>query len=423
MTSLVAPDNTWTLIAIIATGVALSVYLEENYRWASKISGPVIALLLAMLLTNLPVDSVLRLAGVSSEITRILPVEAPAYDMVTGYLVPVAVVLLLLQANLRKILSTSRTMFVAFHLAAIGTLVGNVLAAVIFRGLVPNLPEASGLMAASYIGGGVNFIAVQRTYDVDPNVVNPLLVADNFVMAGFFFVLLFIVENKLFRRFYPHPHALAAERSGQPTGDSLRTAKELDLLDLAGALAVAFCIAAAAAQIARLAKAWTETILSAESGREELVSAVIGSLVGSQFVWITLMSVTVATLAPKTMERLKNADVLGMYLLYAFLFVIGLPADLVKVLTEAPKMFGFCAVIAVANLAVALLAGKFLRLNLEELLLAVNATLGGPPTAAAMAAAKGWDKLVLPALLIGIWGYVIGTFVGIVVVELFRRML
>src|SRR5205085_8861127 len=172
MNSLVAPDNTWVLVAVIASGVAISVFLEERYRWAAKLSGPVIALLLAMLLTNLPIDRMLQLAGSTRNIARILPVEAPAYDMVTGYLVPIAVVLLLLQANLRKILSTSRSMFLAFHVATVGTLLGTVLAAAIF-GQFPNsmpaVPEASGMMAASYIGGGVNFIAVQRTYDVSSN--------------------------------------------------------------------------------------------------------------------------------------------------------------------------------------------------------------------------------------------------------------
>ena len=51
--------------------------------------------------------------------------------------------------------------------------------------------------------------------------------------------------------------------------------------------------------------------------------------------------------------------------------------------------------------------------RLEELVIAINANLGGPPSAAAMAISAGWPRLVL----IGIWGYVIGTPVGILIVE------
>ena len=66
---------------------------------------------------------------------------------------------------------------------------------------------------------------------------------------------------------------------------------------------------------------------------------------------------------------------------------------------------------------------SLLKQNLEELLLSVNATLGGAPSAAAMAISRGWANLVLPGLLAGIWGYVIGTFVGIIVTEALKRIL
>jgi uncharacterized membrane protein len=106
-----------------------------------------------------------------------------------------------------------------------------------------------------------------------------------------------------------------------------------------------------------------------------------------------------------------------MYLLYLFFFVIGLKADLVAVVRNVPVLFAFCLVMAVTNLVFTLAVGKLLRLNLEELVLSVNATLGGAPSAAAMAISRGWSNLILPGLLAGIWGYVIGTFVAIVVAE------
>src|SRR5690606_29894257 len=108
-------------------------------------------------------------------------------------------------------------------------------------------------------------------------------------------------------------------------------------------------------------------------------------------------------------------------LLYLFLFVIGLPADLKAVLVQAPLFFVFCAIIALVNLGFTLAVGKLLRLPLEELLISVNAALGGAPSAAAMAISCGWSRLVLPALLLGIWGYVIGTPSGIMIIEFLRR--
>ena len=51
----------------------------------------------------------------------------------------------------------------------------------------------------------------------------------------------------------------------------------------------------------------------------------------------------------------------------------------------------------------------------------VNANLGGAPSAAAMAVSAGWPKLVTPGILVGVWGYVIGTPVGIMVIEILNR--
>ena len=56
--------------------------------------------------------------------------------------------------------------------------------------------------------------------------------------------------------------------------------------------------------------------------------------------------------------------------------------------------------------------GKLLKFNLEDIILASNANIGGPTTAAAMAISKGWINLVGPIMLIGTLGYIIGTYAG-----------
>jgi uncharacterized membrane protein len=50
--------------------------------------------------------------------------------------------------------------------------------------------------------------------------------------------------------------------------------------------------------------------------------------------------------------------------------------------------------------------GKLFRFSLEEIILASNANIGGPSTAAAMAIAKGWRELIVPILLVGTLGYI-----------------
>jgi uncharacterized membrane protein len=329
---------------------------------------------------------------------------------VDNYLVPVAIPLLLFRANVARILREAGPMLLAFHISVIGTVLGAFLAAFIFRGDFQHVPEVAGIMTGSYTGGAVNFVAIKDSYDISENLTNPLLVADNFIMAGMFAALLIMAGSKFFRRHYPHPHSLRGDKEDVVALAARHwRAREISLLDIAKALAVAFAVAGIATLIADALKAGIE-------------SRILQSVLTNRYVWITFLTVGATTIFHRQMERIQGAEDIGMYLLYLFFFVIGLRADLVEVVKNVPVLFAFCLVMALMNLVFTLVVGKLLRVNLEELLVSVNATLGGPPSAAAMAISRGWSNLVLPALLAGIWGYVIGTFLGIVVAEGLRKI-
>ncbi len=136
---------------------------------------------------------------------------------------------------------------------------------------------------------------------------------------------------------------------------------------------------------------------------------------GSQYVWITTLSIIISAVFEKEVENLSGYTELGTYLIYLFFFAIGVPASIPLILQNAPLLFIFTITIALVNMLFCFVFGKLLKFNLEDIVLASNANIGGPTTAAAMAISKGWSKLVDPIMLIGTLGYVIGTYFGIVV--------
>lgn len=403
MTTLIPATDHATLWALIALGTALAIWLEQNFRWAAKLSAPVLALLIAMLLSN----------------TRVVPAESPAYDFVGDWLVPLAIPLLLFRANLREIVHSGGRMVLVFHLSSVGTLLGTGLAVWALRGRLgsPDTEHAAGMMAASYIGGSVNFMALKTSYAVREAVSNPLIVADNFVMAGIFVLLLGIAASRWFRARYPHPHSADADAAGAGNLAAQHwQRKGISLLDVAWSLGFAFVVVAVAKWLgAQL------PLLFPRTGTPGLGMGMLQTLLTNKFVLLTTVTLVLATLFARPLKKVNGPEEFGGYMLALFLFTMGLPADLVGVLRDAPLYFVFCGIIAVANLGFTLAVGKLLKLNLEELLLAVNANLGGAPSAAAMSISAGWPRLVLPGILAGIWGYVIGTPLGVMVVEFFLR--
>lgn len=403
MHTLISPDDAATLWAVITLGTATAIWLEQSYRWAARLSGPVLALLIALVLSN----------------TRVVPAASPAYDFVTDWLVPLAIPLLLFRANLREMIRTGGRLFLVFHVSSVGTLIGTVGAVRLLRGAIPSpdLEHAAGMMAASYIGGGVNFMAVKASYAVREDVTNPLIVADNFVMAGMFVALLAIGASRWFHARYPHPHSPDADATAAVNLAAQHWQRRgIALLDVARAFAFAFVVLAIAGLAGRLSQ-WGFGDGSGRGAGWQVLQV----LCTNRFVLTTVVTLVLATVFSRPLAKVNGPEEFGAYLLALFLFTLGLPADLVSVLTRAPLFFVFCGIIAVVNLAFTLAAGKLLRLNLEELLLVVNANLGGAPSAAAMAIGAGWTRLVLPGLLVGIWGYVIGTPIGVMMIELLRR--
>ena len=79
--TLISADNHWALLAVLFAATAIAIWLEQKYKWASKISGAIITLAIALILVNL----------------RVIPASAPVVDdIVWGYAVPMAIPLLLL---------------------------------------------------------------------------------------------------------------------------------------------------------------------------------------------------------------------------------------------------------------------------------------------------------------------------------------
>lgn len=384
----------WTFVLVAATS---AIFIEQRYKWASKVPGAVIALLIAIAASNL----------------KIIPTDAPTYDIVWGYIVPLAIPLLLFKTNIQSLIKESWKLLLLFLISSMATMIGTVIAFLALRRYIPELDKISGMISASYSGGGVNYAAMSAKLEPSESINAATIVADNMMMAFYFLILIGLAGIPIIRRIWGSPHTDEIEKD--PEMQSSRTLSEaywkpnlISLKDIAICLASSMLIVLISFKLSALLKALLGT-------SDNIIGDLIISLITDKYLLLTTITFIVASIFRNSFEKLNGSQELGTYCIYLFFVVIGIPASIGLIVTKAPLLFVFVFIIAMVNLAITMGVGKLFKFSVEEVVLACNANIGGPTTAAALAISKGWTKLVGPILVIGTVGYVIGNYVGTII--------
>ena len=394
--TIIKADDYVTLWGIIVVWASASIILEQRYSWAAKISGAIVALIGAIILSN----------------TGVIPTESPVYDAVWTFIIPLAIPLLLFHVNFKKIWQESGRLLILFLISSIGTVAGVIISFFLLKDHIPVLDKIGAMLSASYVGGGVNFAAMAAKFEAPGEMVSSAVVADNLMMAIYFIVLMMIPAMSFFRRRFKAPHVEKVEsgrmkEEGKTLAESFWERKDISLKDIALSVGTAFLLVMVSFKIAE----FLDGLIP--SGEEtSFFLNLLNGLFGDQYLMLTTLTFLALALFPKYFESINGSQEIGTFLIYLFFVVIGIPASIPLIVQNAPLLLVFVLFIVVVNLAVSLTAGKLLKYDLEEILLASNANVGGPTTAAAMAIAKGWKDLIGPILVVGTLGYIIGNYIG-----------
>ena len=385
MESFIAPDDHWVIWTSLVGIAALSLYLEQKYKVFQKITGAVIAMVAGMLLSN----------------TGFLPTESASYDVIWDYVIPLVIPLLLIKMDIRRIIKETGRMFGAFHISALGTVLGSIVAIIFLHAKVPYLELITPAMTGSYIGGSLNFVALVSIFDPPRDLINATIVADNGLMAVYFIFLIALPGFAIMRKIFPVSERTKAyyEEGSDYSAESYWRPKPIGLLDIAISIAIAFILA-------------TLSVKISEFFGKPSFHMIIQSLLGQKYLVLTTLSILFPLIFPKTSRKISGSEELGTFLIFIFFAMIGIPASIKTVVMEAPTMLLFCAIILAVNFLATFILGKLFKYDIEELVLAAVVTSGGPMNGVAIAISKGWHALIVPSLLIGVWGYIIGNYTG-----------
>jgi uncharacterized membrane protein len=392
----------FAVLVVLAAVVYVSIQLDRNVKVFRALGSVLVAILLAMALSN---------AG-------LLPDRSPTYDFLSGTGVSVAIVLILLTVDLRSVFSAGPQMLVAFLIGAVGTALGASSAALVLSGNIgPETYKLAGQYTGTYTGGGVNFAALGDYFETSSDMFSAAVAAD-VVITAIWLIACLSIPILLSRgdgdggRVESDPEELAPAVAGEVPDSA--AALESDLEDAGVAVGVSGISADLKESLYSTVKAVS---LSETAALVTLAVGLVwfaGVLAAAWPVPEVLLLTTLVLLVAQVpaVKELSGSAMWGNYLLHLFLAANGAQSVIANIFAIGPAVFYFAAATVAVHGIVIFGIGRLAGIDAPTLAVASQANIGGPASAMALAGARGYSRLLLPGIAVGLLGYAIGNYSG-----------
>jgi len=380
--SLITPENHLVLFAVIVGAAALGIW-SEHKKWLGQVSGILVTMILM---------SILSMSGVVPVASN-PKLKVDVYELIFSYFIPLSIPLMLMGSNITRIVREGGKLLVAFLIGALGVILGSILAFYLID-LGADSGNTAGVIAATLIGGSMNFIATGEILNFSTHpLFSATIAVDNFAANAYILLMFAVPSMKFLARFFVKPKAEnleAAEKN--PNDETYPITMER--------IAISVLIAA--------------VVAGAGSLLSDLIQKVYATRMSMSILMITLLAVLLANLFPKSLKKLEDtAFAIGLWMMYVFLAAIGASTNLADMLHVGPAVLGFYLIIMFIHFIFLVSLSKLFKFDVYEVIISSAANIMGPSVAAPMAASLGQKKLITPGILVGILGYVIGTFIGV----------
>ena len=370
------------LLAFLFLVIAATRWLENRFAVLKKITSAVLCTLTGIALANI----------------GIIPHSSPLYASVFEYAIPYAIALVVLASSLSELKRAGPRLVIAFALAGLGTFLGSLAGGVMFaRWVGDETWKLGGQFVGAFFGGGMNFAAIGKGLDVSLSLFAAGAVAINLTTVPWL-LLQMVLANKLGGRFAPPVDDRDAEST--PVDHDPRrvwVTASVSLSEVALLAAIPLAILWAARQLRTLSEGFPEVL------------------------WVTTLALALAQIPQ--LRKLRGSAFFSYFAMHLFFIVIGAQSVLREVLNAGPAVLAFMVTVIVTHAVVLFGIGWLLHFDIRTLSVASQAAVGGPGSALALSMSMNWSRLVTPGIIIGIFGYAFGNYLGFACAYLLRAWL
>lgn len=312
--------------------------------------------------------------------------------------VPLAIPLMLLSCDFRLWMRSLPKTLLALASGLVSVVVAVFVAYTVFKDSpIDDVSTLSAMMIGIYTGGTMNFAALGTALHVDSTVMTCLLTIEMLIT---FPLIVFIVGGgyRLFRRLLPFA----------PEYDDATDAPAMELVDVEN-YSDFFSSKTICGTL--LGLLLSLGFLGIAAGLSLLITGTLNELV----VILVVTSLAIGASFFEKIRRLPKTFEMGMVFILMFSVVVASQFDFYMLRTSAVTLVLFVLLVLGITVSLHLLLCRICKINGDLFVVANIGLLCSPPFIPPVVAAMGNKKVLVSGLAIGLFGYAIGTYLGIAI--------
>jgi len=339
--------------------------------------------------------------GLVAGVTGLLPENSiEVQNIITTITIPLAIPLMLFSSNIKAWTRLAGSTVISMIIALIAVIISVIGGFLLFMGDdVKELWKVGGLLVGVYTGGTPNLAALKIMLNVD-NDTYILTHAYDMIIGAVYFFFLITVGQKLFNFVLPKfkpglgnkDESVLNDMSAVPMWGLGKKENRMPMLKGLGLSVAIFGIAG------------LTTLFTPENSQMIVVVLLITTL-GILF-----------SLSP-AVNKLNNTFELGMYLILVFSIDVASMVDVTNIVNASPTIFYYVLIVIFGSLFLQVLLSTIFKIDTDTVIITSTALICSPPFVPAVAGAIKNKEIIVSGLTIGIIGYAVGNYLGVLIAE------
>lgn len=376
------------LILLFVFTPVIVIYLEARYSILKKIGAVLICYGVGLVIGNMDILP----EGIDS-----------IQNTITEVTIPLALPLILFSIDVKAWFKMVRSAFTALITGIISVLIVVTGGFFLFQNSIDNIWQVSGMLVGVYTGGTPNLAAMKTALNVSQELYIMTHTYDLF-MSAVYLVFILSIGQKVFQWFLPKFKApentenegvINLEEDFESYNGIFRKKTFFPLL---GALGLSVAILGASYAISLIFP-------------KDYSTAVIILLITSFGI--------AASFIPK-IKAIKKTFQLGMYLILIFSLTVASMADISKLSDISFSLFYYVALAVVGSHIIHIALARIFKVDADTVIISTSALICSPPFVPVVAGALKNRHVILTGLVVGIAGYAIGNYLGVIVAYLLK---